>query len=113
MNIPMLTFTVKAAAALAANRGVTASGAVPAAGAAICGFTRTAAAAAGDLLPVDAMGTTLAESGAAIAAGAAVEVDNQGRVVTKAAGIAVGRLVPGAAGAGGAGELVEILLIPH
>lgn len=112
MNIALLTFTVKAAAVLAANRGVTAGGAVPAAGAAICGFTRTSAAA-GDLLPVDALGTTLAESGAAIAAGAAVEIDAQGRVVTKAAGIAVGRLVPGNAGAGGAGELVEILLIPH
>lgn len=112
MNIALLTLTVQAAAALTANRGVTALGAVPAAGAAIAGFTRTDAAS-GDLVPIDVLGTATAEAGAAIAAGAAVEVDNQGRVITKASGVTVGRMAPGQAATTAAGQLVEIVLIPN
>ena len=111
MNFATLTLTVTAAAALSANRGVTVDGAVPAAGAAIAGFTRTSASV-GDLVPVDAGGTVTAESGGAIAAGAAVEVDNAGRVVTQNTGIKVGRMAPGQAAATGAGQLVELIYIP-
>jgi hypothetical protein len=112
MNHAVLTLTVTAAAALSANRGVTGAGAVPAAAAHVIGFTRTSAAAAGDLVPVDVLGTTIAEAGAAIAVGAAVEVDNLGRVITLAAGVQVGRMAPGQIAAGAAGALVEIVLIP-
>lgn len=112
MNIALLTLTVTASAALSANRGVTGAGAVPAAGANVAGFTRTSAAS-GELVPVDVLGTTIAEAGAAIAAGAAVEVDNLGRVITLAAGVKVGRMAPGQAAAGAAGALVEIVLIPN
>jgi hypothetical protein len=112
-NIALLTLTVTAAAALSANRGVTTAGAVPAAGANIAGITRTSAAASGDLVPVDALGTTIAESGAAIAVGARLEVDNVGRVITLDAGVCVGAMAPGQAAAGAAGQFVEIVLIPN
>ena len=45
------------------------------------------------------MGTTIAEAGAAIAANAAVELDGSGRVITKSAGVTVGRLMPGSVAA--------------
>lgn len=112
MNLALLTLTVTAAAALSAHRGVTGGGAVPAAAAAVVGFTRTSGNI-GDLVPVDCLGTTMAEAGAAIAVNAAVEVDNLGRVITLAAGTKVGRMAPGQAAAGAAGALVEIIFIPH
>lgn len=112
MNTAILTLTVTAAATLSANRGVTGGGAVPAAAASVIGFTRTSGAS-GDLVPVDVLGTTVAEAGAAIAVGAAVEVDNLGRVITLASGVKVGRMAPGQAAAGAAGALVEIVLIPN
>lgn len=112
MNISLLTLTVTAAAALSANRGVTAGGAVPAAGANVAGFTRTSGAI-GELVPIDALGTTMAETGAAVAAGAAVEVDNLGRVITLASGSKVGRMAPGQAAAGASGQIVEIVFIPN
>lgn len=112
MNHAVQTLTIVATAALSIHRGVTVAGAVPGAGAAIAGFTRTAGAI-GDPVPVDTLGTTLAETGGAVAAGAAVEVDNQGRVVTLSTGTKVGRMAPGQAAAGGAGAIVEIVLIPN
>lgn len=112
MQHTVQTLTVIAAAALSANRGVTGAGAVPAAGAAIAGITRTSGAI-GDPVPVDTLGTTMAESGAAIAVGAALEVDNQGRVITLASGTKVARMAPGQAAVGAAGALVEIVLIPN
>ena len=113
MNYAVMTLTVTAAAVLTANRGVTGAGAVPAAGANVIGFTRSSAAAIGDLVPVDVLGTAEAEAGAAIAVGAAVEVDNLGRVVTLAAGVKVGRMAPAQAAAIAAGQVVEIVLIPN
>ena len=112
MNYANLTLTVVAAAALLAKRGVTATGAVPAAGANIVGFTRTGGAI-GDLVPVDCGGTAEAEAGAAIAVGAAVEVDNLGRVITLASGAKVGRMAPMQAAATAVGQSVEILVIPN
>lgn len=112
MNIALLTLTVTAAATLSANRGVTTAGAVPAAAARIAGVTRTSGSS-GDLVPIDVLGTTVMESGAAIAVGARVEVDNQGRAITLAAGVCVGAMAPGQAAVGAAGALVEIVLIPN
>jgi Uncharacterized conserved protein (DUF2190) len=112
MNYAVVTLTVKAAAALSAARGVTALGAVPAAGGNAIGFTRTQGAI-GDLVPVDVVGTAEAETGGAIAAGAAVEVDAQGRVITLASGTKVGRMAPMQAAAAAAGEIVEIVLITN
>jgi hypothetical protein len=109
MNIAILTLTVKAAAALTANRAVTVAGAVPAAGAACIGVTRTAGAT-GDLVPVDALGTTMAEAGAAVAVGDALEVDNLGRVITLNTGVKVGRALQAASAAG---KVIEVVLIPN
>jgi hypothetical protein len=110
MNFASLTLSVLASAALTAYRAVTVVGAIPAAGAAIAGFARTSGAM-GDLVPVDCGGTVLAEAGAAIAVGAAVEVDAQGRVITLASGTKVGRMAPGQVAATAAGQIVELIYI--
>lgn len=108
----IMALTVTATAALTAGRGVTTAGALPAAGGAIAGFARTDAAV-GDNVAVDVLGVAEVETGGAIAAGAAVEVDAQGRVVTAGAGQKVGRMAPLQAAATAAGQRVEIVLIPH
>lgn len=105
----VLTLSVVAAAALAQYRAVTGLGAVPAAGARSLGFTDTAAAA-GERVAVGAVGSTIAEAGAAFAADVALELDASGRVITKAAGVTVARALQAA---GAAGQLVEVLLIPN
>ncbi len=110
--ISVLTLTVTAAAALTASRFCTAGGAVPAAGAACVGVTRTGGSA-GDLVPVDVLGVTEVETGAAIAVGAAIEVDNQGRAITQSSGVRVARMAPGQAAATAAGQIVEVVLIPN
>ncbi|MFZ5520458.1 MAG: capsid cement protein [Pseudomonadota bacterium] len=110
-SIPLLTLTVAAAGALAANRFITAAGAYPAAGGAALGVTRTPAGAAGDLLPTDALGTTIVEAGAAFTAGAALMVDATGRAVAHTGtNIKVGQALQAA---GAAGAMVEVLLIPN
>ncbi|MCS4509141.1 capsid cement protein [Xylophilus ampelinus] len=111
-NISILTLSIKAAGALSANRLVTQAGAYPAAGAAAFGVTRTSAEFAGDLVPVDVMGTAIAEAGAAIPADTPLQVDATGRVVALTVGgkAPVGRSMDAAAGAG---DLIEILLVPN
>lgn len=109
MNTSLLTLSIVAAAALTANRFVTAAGAVPAANANAVGATRTGASA-GDLVPVDVLGTTMVEAGAAISAGAALASTSDGRAATYASGVAVARALTAASAAG---QLVEVLLIPN
>lgn len=111
MNIATLTLTVAAAGALAANRFITQAGAYPAAGAAAFGVTRTSAAAAGDLVPVDVQGTTLAEAGAAVTLDAPLMLDATGRVIPLSGSgkSPVGRAMQAATAAG---ELIEVLLVP-
>ncbi len=110
-NISTLTLTVAAAGALVANRFITQAGAYPAAGARAHGVTRTGAAAAGDLVPVDVQGTAIAEAGAAITLDAPLMLDATGRVVPLAG---TGKTPVGVAmeAAGAAGALVEVLLVP-
>ena len=108
-NIAILTLTVKAGGALAANRFVTQAGAYPAAGAKAFGCTRTKAEAAGDLVPCDVQGTTVVEAGAPITFDQSVQIDAQGRAIPLAAGAAVGRAMEAA---GAAGAFIEILLVP-
>lgn len=110
-NISTLTLTVAAAAALASCRFVTQAGAYPAAGAAAFGVTRTSAAAAGDLVPVDVQGTTIVETGDAVTKDGALMVDATGRVVP----LTVGSKAPVARAleaAGAAGAFIEVLLVP-
>jgi hypothetical protein len=72
-NTAILTHTVSAAGVIAANRFVTPLGAQAGADANILGAARFAAAAAGEKIPVDVLGTAVVEAGAAIAAGATVK----------------------------------------
>lgn len=110
-NFSLLTQTVAAAGALAACRFITQAGAYPAAGAAAFGVTRTSAAAAGDLVPTDVLGTSIAETGAAITKDTPLMVDAVGRVVP----LTVGSKSPVAKSmeaAAGAGVFIEVLLVP-
>lgn len=108
-NISLLTLTIAASAAVAACRMVTLGGTYPAAGAKAIGVTRTSAGE-GDLMPVDVIGTTIAEAGASIAADDDLMADAEGRVVKLATGkVAIGRALVAAAAAG---EQIEILLLP-
>lgn len=106
----VLTNTLVAAAALSANRFVTAAGAVPAANANVIGVTRAPAGAAGDLVPVDMLGIAEVEASAAIAVGAAIATTNDGRAVTYSTGAVVARALTAA---GAAGQLIEVQLIPN
>lgn len=106
----LLTLGVTASTALTAFRAVSDTGGLPAAAARCLGFVQQPVVS-GDRAPVVVLGTVQAEAGAAIAAGAAVELDASGRVITKSAGTTVGRLMPGYT-AGAAGDIVEIMLLP-
>lgn len=89
------TVTILAAAALARHQMVGFDGNVCAAGAAALGTAETDTAA-GSPAPVNLHGALLATAGAAIAAGAAVETGADGKVITKAAGIANGYAIDAA-----------------
>ena len=88
---PIGGMTVEAAANLTRFRFVTAVGAVPAAGAYCPGVVAEDVDSGKDAAVVT-HGVVMAESGAAITAGDAVEVDNQGRVITLNTGEQVGRV---------------------
>lgn len=103
---PVLVIPVKAAAALTARRFCTLQGAVPAAAAGNVGIAQMDAAS-GDVIPVTVLGADHVDAGAAVAAGALIETDNQGRAITRAAGIALGRALEAA---GAAGDRIEVLL---
>lgn len=110
-NISILTLTVAAAGALAASRFVTQAGAYPSAGAAAFGVTRTSAAAAGDLVPVDVQGTAIVEVGVGgVTKDGALMADATGRVVALA-GLSkspVARAMETAS----EGAFIEVLLVP-
>lgn len=108
--ISLLSLTIAAAGVVATNRFVTPAGAQAGAGANTLGVSRYAAAAAGEKIAVDVLGTAVVEAGAAIAANATVGVDANGRAVTYAAGAKVALALQAA---GAAGEFIEVLLIPN
>lgn len=109
-NIALLTLTVAAAGALATNRFVNQAGAYPAAGAKAFGVTRTGAELAGDLVPVDVLGTAVAEAAGNFAQDDNLMVDAAGRVVLLAG---AGKTpVARAMEPGTAGAMVEVLLVP-
>lgn len=107
-SLPLLKLTLTATAAIVANRFVTGAGAQTGAAGNALGVAETAAAI-GEKLPVDVIGTAIVEAGAAIAANALVEADASGRAVTKSAGVTLGRLAPGESAAA-AGQLIEVIL---
>jgi hypothetical protein len=110
-NTALLTLTVAAAGVIAANRFVTPAGAQAGADANTLGAARFAAAAAGEKIPVDVLGTAVVEAGAAVAANATVKSDASGRAITwVTSGAKVGLALQAA---GAAGEMIEVLLIPN
>lgn len=112
-SIAILTLSVFSAAALATNRFVSTTLGVPAAGAACSGVTRHAVDGAGQLMPLDVLGTVIVETGDAIPAGSAIQCDASGRAIPLGAGQRVARMAPGQAGATAAGQYVEVVLHPN
>lgn len=76
---PLLTLTAIAAGAIAACRFVTFGGAQGGENAVALGVAATKADAAGDAVPVDVLGTTTVEAGAAFAVGADLACDANGK----------------------------------
>lgn len=106
----LLALTVMAASAIAANRFVTPAGAQAGADANTLGASRSAAAS-GEKLPVDVLGTAVVEAGAAVTAGATVKSDASGRAIPWAtSGAKVGVALEAASAAG---QLIEVLLVPN
>lgn len=108
-SVSILALTKTAAAAITANRFITPTGGVPAAGANTGGVSRNAAAS-GDLFTADVLGTATVEASAAINDGAAIETTNDGRAVTQSTGVVCARALEAA---GAAGDLIEVLLIAN
>lgn len=106
----VLKLGVTLTAAATQNRGIQLTGAAVAAAGA--GYISDVSGAIGDRVSVTVLGTATAEAGAAIAANALLEFDASGRVVTRSAGITIGRLAPGYTAAA-AGDQVEIIVLPH
>lgn len=110
-NISTLNLGVITTAAMAQFAPIQANGAPAVAAGNSVGFTRITATAAGQRVSVTALGTAIGISGGAIALGAALEVHTTvSQVVTRAAGVTIGRALNATAGAG---EQVEVLLIPN
>lgn len=108
--IPVLTLTIAASGTIATQRFVTPAGAQAGADANVLGVTRVAAVS-GDKIPVDVLGTTMVEAGAAVAVNATLKSDGSGRAITWASSGAKVALALMAAGA--AGDMIEVLLIPN
>lgn len=110
-STPILKHTITAAGVIGINRFVTPARAQAGADANTLGVAALASAASGDKIPVTVLGTEVVEAGAAIAAGATVKSDASGRAITWAtSGAKVGVALEAA---GGAGEFIEVLLIPN
>ena len=109
-SISLLTLTVIATAAVAGCRCVTQAGAYAAAGGVVYGVTRTPGNV-GDPIPVDILGTTIVEAGAAITKDAALMVDATGRVVPLS-GAGKSPVARAQEAATAAGDFIEVLLVP-
>ena len=107
---PILLLTLIAAAAIAEFRFITAAGAVSGIGDHSAGVTQFAADAAGDAVPVAALGTSVVETGDAFAADVLLEADADGKAIPFVAGPALARSLEVS---GGAGEFVEVILLPN
>lgn len=107
---PVVTLTITAAATIAANRFMLATGALPTAGGPAVGVARHAGVS-GDLLPVDVVGTTVVEAGGVIAIGGACKVAATGKVLAHDSTNTKVAVALTAAAADG--DLIEVLLIPN
>ena len=105
----IFNLSTTASVALTRYRAVTGAGAIPAAGANVLGWAMVSVNA-GERVTCTVWGTAVAEAGAAITVGAAIEVDSQGRAVPRSTGVMVGRALTAAAAAG---DQVEIYCFPQ
>lgn len=109
-GIPLLTLSTVLTGVVTANKFVTPAGALAGADANTLGVVRTAGAI-GDKAPVDVLGTTTVEAGAAFAAGATLKVDATSRAITWA--VAGARVAVALEAAAAAGQVVEVFLLPN
>lgn len=107
---PVLTLPVKASGTVNPHRFVTPAGAQAGADANAIGVSRTLAAV-NDQMPIDVLGTTTIEAGAAISVGATLKSDASGRAITWATSGA--KIALALEAASGAGAFIEALLIPN
>lgn len=105
-KISLLTLGVTATAALEPERAIARGGGYAAAAGKIFGITNTKAAA-GDRVPVDVIGTTIATAGGAFSDGGELEVGSNGKLVAKASGVVVAIALQDASADG---DRVEVLL---
>jgi len=106
-NLSLLTITAKASGAIAAHRFVSWGGTYPTAGGKICGVARYAAAT-GEFLSIDVLGTAQLEITGTVAYGDYISAAADGRGDPYASGTAVAHALE----AGVAGQIIEVLLIP-
>jgi hypothetical protein len=106
---PILTLPILATAILTASRFVSPTGGVAGAGLNAIGVTDTDAAS-GDIVAVDAVGTSIVTAGEPITKGASLEVGAAGKAVVLDAGVKVAVALEAA---GADGDRIEVLLIPN
>jgi len=109
-STPLLTLTIAASGAIVANRFVTPVNDQAVADENTLGVSRTAAADT-ESVSIDVLGTTVVEAGAAVAAGATLKSDANGKAITWAASGAKVAIALEAAAADG--DFIEVLLIPN
>lgn len=107
-KISILTLAVIAAATLAAERFVGADGNYPSAGDAAFGVTNTGGAA-GERVPVDVMGTSIATAGDEIEDDELLQIGTEGKLVPQTTGVAVAKALQAASADG---DRIEVLLLP-
>jgi len=107
-NISIFTLPVKLTAAVNQRTFVNLAGTTSVAGTYALGVAQTDGEI-GDMVTVDVLGTSQVVAGGVIAVGAQVEVGANGKAITKASGVVVGRALEAAAAAD---DIIEVLLIP-
>lgn len=109
-NTSLLTLSLIASGVIAANRFVTPAAAQAGADVNTIGVSRFAAAI-GDKVAVDVEGTAIVEAGAAVAAGATIKSDANGKAITWVTSGAKVAIALDAATA--AGQLIEVFLVSN
>lgn len=109
-KITLLALSQTLSGTVAQHRFVTAAGAQSGADANALGVSQVAGLS-GEMISVDVIGTTIIESGGAIAVGATLKSDASARAITWVT--AGARLAVALQAASGAGEFIEALLLPN
>jgi hypothetical protein len=106
----LLAITLALTGTVTANRFVKPAGAQSGADENAIGVARSSGVS-GEKITADVLGTAIVEAGASITAGATVKADSSGRAITWATSGA--RLGVALEAAGGAGQFIEVMLIPN